>query len=95
MQAIVTTFVNPTNTRGPRIRAKCEAGSVTIPFPHEYSDVRAYAVAAMALVRKLGWNEKGYEQSWVGGAMPGNAGYCFVIQSKLDTFAPDFGQQLI
>jgi hypothetical protein len=77
MQAIITKFVSPTNTAGPRIKATCEAGSVTVPYPHELGEgAKAHALAAMALVRKLGWTPKskegvhqnGYVGAWAAGS---------------------------
>lgn len=56
MQAITTTYLGPTNYRGERIRAKCDAGSVTIPYPYGLSGEKAYIFAAHALCDRLGWN---------------------------------------
>lgn len=32
MQAIITTYVGPTNWRGSRVKATCERGSITVPW---------------------------------------------------------------
>lgn len=62
MQAIVTKYLPATNTKGARIKASCEAGSVTISYPHEAQrGVEAHATAMRALAAKLGWRE--YEAS--------------------------------
>lgn len=77
MQAIITKFVNPTDHKGARIKATCDAGSITIPYPHELGEgSKAHALAAMALVRKLGWvpkgpngeHQNGHVGAWVVGA---------------------------
>jgi hypothetical protein len=77
MQAITTKFLAPTNSRGARIKASCDAGSMIIPFPCGLNDEQAHAAAAMALVRKLGWTpENGYNDQWHGGSVNGH--YVFV-----------------
>lgn len=54
MQAIVCKFLRPTNTKGPRVKATCAAGSLTVGY---YSSDRndPYQDAAEALCAKLGW----------------------------------------
>ncbi|TXH40544.1 MAG: hypothetical protein E6Q97_39425 [Desulfurellales bacterium] len=37
MQAIQTRYLGPTNSRGSRIKAWCDRGSITIPYPHHLS----------------------------------------------------------
>lgn len=81
MQAIQTKYIGPTNTRGSRIRAWCDAGSVFIPYPHELSGIEVYRAAANALVTKLGWNSP-YYGALVGGSLPKNNGYVFVFPEK-------------
>lgn len=56
LQAIVTTYHPPTNTRGARVSAKCDAGSVSVPWSYELAQGEEHARAAEALCRKLGWN---------------------------------------
>jgi len=81
MQAIVTKYIGPTDTKGSRIKATCDAGSITIPYPHELSGEDVHAAAAMALVRKLGWDQHGYKPFWQCGSLPNQAGYVFVLES--------------
>jgi len=52
-QAIVTRYVSPTNTRGSRMKAECNRGSITIPFPQECSYEMANVAAAQALCDKF------------------------------------------
>jgi hypothetical protein len=73
MQAIVTKYLPPSNTRGSRIRATADAGSVTILFPADIDGQAAHRVAAQALADKLGWGRK-----YLGGSLPDNTGYVFV-----------------
>ena len=70
-QSITTKYLPPTNSRGSRIKATCEAGSVTIPFPYEHDVARAHQAACEALLAKLGWFGR-----YVGGSVP--RGYVFV-----------------
>lgn len=55
MQAIETKFLGPTNTKGARIKASAQAGSVTIPFDYGSWVEHAHDQALRALVAKLGW----------------------------------------
>jgi hypothetical protein len=80
MQAITTKFLGATNTRGSRIKATCDAGSVTISYPHELNYREAHRKAAQALADKLGWNTDSYG-SLIGGGLPNNAGCVFVFNS--------------
>ena len=56
MQAIITKWIGPTNTKGARIKASASAGSVTIGFPHELGLYERHEKAARALLDKLGWD---------------------------------------
>lgn len=53
MQAILTRYLCATNHRGARIKASCEAGSITIDYPHELSGEAVHRAAADALCAKL------------------------------------------
>jgi hypothetical protein len=56
MQAIKTKYLPATNFKGSRIKASCEAGSITIPYPYELSGDKVHIFAATELCNKLGWN---------------------------------------
>lgn len=58
MQAIRTKYLGPTNTRGARIKATCEAGSLTISYLYHLSTNDMHRKAAFELMEKLGWNPK-------------------------------------
>ena len=72
-QAIVTKYLAPTCCTGARIKATCDAGSVTIPYPYEFSGAKTHAVAVHALLGKLQWSGE-----WIAGGMPDGKGYVFV-----------------
>jgi hypothetical protein len=72
-QAIRTKYHGPTNFKGSRITAACEAGKVTIPYPHELSGEACHRKAAETLCDKLGWNK-----SMVSGGF-GDGTYAFVF----------------
>jgi hypothetical protein len=56
MQAIKTRYHGPSNTRGSRIVAKCEAGSLTMPFDCSLNHQGNHAKAAQLLIKQLGWS---------------------------------------
>ena len=63
-QAIVTRYVCPTNTLGARIRAKCDRGSVSVPYPDEANQgADAHSVAVLSLLAKFA-KEDGTDRSW-------------------------------
>jgi hypothetical protein len=80
MQAIITKYLSATNSRGSRIKATCEAGSITIDYPHELSGMAVHAAAAKALVEKLGWGHAHYGDL-MGGGLP-SQGYVFVFNNE-------------
>lgn len=55
MQAIRTRYHGPTNTRGSRITASCEADKLTVPYDHALDIGENHRAAALALAEKLGW----------------------------------------
>lgn len=78
-QAIVTKYHGPTNTRGSRISATAEAGRIMLSWDYALNGSDNHKAAAQALVDKMGWTVEAGYPSLVGGALPGNAGYCFVM----------------
>lgn len=77
MQAILTKYLSATNTRNARIKAFCQAGSKTIPFPDLDTD-EAHLKAAYALAHDLGWTDEPYGKLAQGG-LPDGTGYCHVF----------------
>ena len=70
-QAITTKFIGPTNARGARVKAVCEAGSITVNWDYAIGQDGNHDAAAKALAVKLGW-----DGAWFGGSMA--AGNCYV-----------------
>jgi hypothetical protein len=89
MQAIITKYLRPTNTKGAHIRATWERFdgpvSVTIGYDHARSQRGNHASAAMQLVRT--YTDGG--NNWTCGEMPDNSGYAFVMLGE--EFSPCFG----
>jgi len=81
MQAIITKYLPATNTKGSRIKATAEAGSVTIPYSYEVNEAGAHRLAAQALTDKLGWTTNSYG-ALIGGGLPNNSGYVFVFNNS-------------
>lgn len=73
MQAIQIHYLGPTNTKGSRLKATAQAGSVTIPYPYEVNNEAAYRKAAEALCDKLKWAGK------LGGGQLPNGDYVFTF----------------
>jgi len=80
MQSIQTKYLPATDSRGCRIKAKCERGSVVIPYPHELNGDETHRVAVVALVNRfLDEDEsKGipretnfWNRAFVSGSLPG------------------------
>jgi hypothetical protein len=74
MQAIITKFLGPTNTKGARIKATSWDGSITIAYPYN-GDV-GHIQAAQCLIAKLQSPED--ISMWRLGAMPDGSGFAFV-----------------
>ena len=60
MQAIRTRFYGPTASKGARIIARCEAGSITVEFDYALSVEENHKVACDALRKRLKWNPPGF-----------------------------------
>lgn len=71
-QAITVKFRPATITKGSRLTAACAAGKVTVARNWACSVSEEYALAARALIEKLGWDGE-----WVGGSTAANT-YVFV-----------------
>lgn len=77
-QAITTKYIGPSNVRGSRVKAMCDAGSVTLDWDNALNSEDNHIAAAKALATKLEWD--GY---YVGGSINGwkpgsGSGYAFV-----------------
>lgn len=89
MQCIHTKFLPCGNVRGSRIKATCDRGSITIPYPHELSGDEVHREAVRRLVAKFAAEDlKTYgtpiaENPWcrefVTGGLPGDNGMAHVF----------------
>jgi hypothetical protein len=70
-QAITTRYIGPSNVRGSRVKARAEAGSVTLNWDDALDSYANHAKACEALVRKFAWGGV-----WFGGGT--GDGYVFV-----------------
>ena len=78
MQAIVTKYIGPTNSRGSRVKATCQAGSITVGWDDGLDQDDNHDAAAVALARKLGWTGPSYGKM-ARGALPSGAGNVYVF----------------
>ena len=80
MQAIETRYLPATNTKPSRIRAACAGGSIIVPYDYDAPHGEGpHLTAALALCRKLGWDDV----TLVSGAVPSNPrGYVFCLIPK-------------
>ena len=78
---ITTKFIPPTNSRGARVKATCQCGSITVPWVYSLDCDRNHINAMKALIEKTGiqWGDK-----WTIGA--NNVGYVFVPIADFNTF---------
>lgn len=74
MQAIITKFLPCTNTKPSRVKAFCDAGSLTLSWDHGLNTDENHTRVAEALAKKLEW-----EWNHVEGCLPSSmGGYVFV-----------------
>ena len=73
LAAIETKFIPCTNYRPSRVKATCQAGSLTLSWDDALDVDGNHQAAAKALARRLNWAGK-----WVGGHLP-KRGYVFII----------------
>lgn len=76
-QAISTKYLGPTNTRGSKVKATAEAGSITLHWDDALDIGENHVAAARALAQKYKW-----AGIWHGGATAD--GYVFVTQESPD-----------
>lgn len=76
MQAIRTRYHGPTNTKGSRISAECEAGRIYVPYDHSLDLADNHKAAALALMEKLDWVDTPY----AGGVFEGDYYWAAIIE---------------
>lgn len=74
---ISTKFLSATNSRGSRIKATCQCGSITVSWDHSLDVTENHANAMKALVKKLSLD---WGNEWTVGS--NNDGYVFVPVRK-------------
>lgn len=74
---IITKFFSPTNSRGSRIKATCQCGSITVPWDYALDVDVNHANAMKALINKFNLN---WGNEWTVGS--NNEGYVFVPVRK-------------
>lgn len=82
MQALLTKYHGPTNTRGARLTAKAAAGSTSVPYDHGADFETNHRIASKALLVKLGWTPGNGYTPFVGGCLP-SGDYAWVATSKV------------
>ena len=60
MQAIRTRYIGPTNTRGSRIQAKCEAKTIYVSYDHALNTAENHMAACRKLADSLEWGKGPY-----------------------------------
>jgi hypothetical protein len=83
MQAITVKFLGPTNTRGARWKATCDARSLTVSQDYALNPMANAMRVAKLLAAKLAW-----AGTWYGGHLPNSNphGYVFVHASSSEEF---------
>lgn len=92
MQAIKTKYHGPTNSKGSRISASCEAGRIYMPYNHALGLYENHATAAALLIEKLGWGAHQY----VGGQFEHDYYWCADMGAHEwnDTHARDYTKKV-
>jgi hypothetical protein len=81
MQAIVTKYLGPTNVRGSRVKATCQARSKTLTWDDSLNSSANHTAAAKALASELGW----HYGTWVAGGLPdGSTAWVCTVSAKWD-----------
>lgn len=77
MQAIATKYIGPTDYKGSRVKATCEAGSITLHWDDAADSLVNHDRAAVALADKLGWSRDLYGEM-VRGEAPTSSPHAYV-----------------
>ena len=71
-QAIQTKYHGPSNVRGARVSATCQAGRIIKSWDHSLNVSDNHDAAVSTLLAKLKW-----EGEWIGAGVA-SSGYCYV-----------------
>ena len=80
MQAIVTKYLSPTNTRGAIIKATAQAGATYLSWDYALDTTANHRAAAIALADKFKWTQ--HLDLSEGGSLPAGNGECFILTRK-------------
>lgn len=87
-QAILTKYIGPTNHRGARVRAWCQAGSIMMPWDDGLDVDGNHDRAAHRLASQFRWlDSKGTRL--VGGGLPDGTGNAYIVTGRLPSLVPD------
>ena len=64
LQAIQTKYLGPTDSKGSRVKAYCQAGCVTVDWLHNLNSEQNHKRAVMQLIKKLGWDDITWACGW-------------------------------
>jgi hypothetical protein len=78
MQAIRTKYHGPSNVRGSRVSAQCDAARIIIGWDHRLNSDGNHANAAATLAAKLGWDKDAYGELIGGTLHDGTHAFVFV-----------------
>lgn len=78
MQAIVTKYLGPTCYKNARVKATCNAKSVTFYWQDDLNVEENHEYAAKMLAAELGWPCK-----WISGTLPKSSDFVHVSKGKL------------
>lgn len=98
-QAIFTKYYGPTDTKGSKIKAYCERGSVAVSYPDELSGEAVHAYAVEQLLAKFA-KEDGNDKSWgtlanyACGASPRHEKSSYVFVNVRNPIASDLAEAL-
>jgi hypothetical protein len=76
MQSIRTRYMGPTNFKGSRIQAKCEAKTIYVSYNHALNVEENHRAACRALVHAMKWDTLEYADL-VGGEFNGDTFWVF------------------
>lgn len=80
MQAIQTKYLPCTDYKPSRVKAWCQAGSLTLSWDHGLNDDENHARVAQLLAEQLGWTGDKFGHL-IGGGLP-SGGCAFVFTTK-------------
>jgi hypothetical protein len=80
MQAILTKNLGPTNTKGSRIKATAQAGSIILSWDDTLNSDENHYSAALQYATRMGWLVRA---RLVPGCLP-DGSYCHVLTKRKD-----------